>query len=557
CDADCSLREAVIAANADASTDTVILPAGTYALTIAGAAENAGETGDLDILGPVTIQGDAAATTIIDAGGIDRVFHVESGSTRVVFANVTIRGGSAAGAGTDQNGGGIYAFRSLVTILNSVITDNTAQGGGGGVDVNLDSTNPSLAGLNLLGSTVSANTAMGSGGGGGILAGGRFPVRISHGVITGNHNTSGGGRGGGAFFAGSNSLDIVASAFTDNTAAIGGGIAINQPISARFRNTLIEGNTASSDGGGIHAVPRGGENTLIETSAIRGNAARGGGALYVDGGAIAITDSELSGNSATGTGGAVSTIRTNLTIRGTTITGNGATILAGGINVAFGSHLIENSTLAGNTVTSAAGSNGVIGGGAIATSGSAVANMTLVNTTVADNVAPAGGSQLFCGSCKAGSVFLLRNTVITGPPGVPLCAVRFNSGPFTSEGGNLSGDANCDLGDPTDQESVADMMLSALAANGGPTDTRGLQAGSPAIGAAVAANCPAVDQRGFQRDGMCDSGAFEANVSVDNFGCGADLDGLRKQLGYVVEEILETPTVGDILYCLGGLAGAA
>src|SRR4029453_4363971 len=50
CDADCSLREAVIAANSTPITaDTISLPAGTYTLTRSGANEDAGSTGDLDI----------------------------------------------------------------------------------------------------------------------------------------------------------------------------------------------------------------------------------------------------------------------------------------------------------------------------------------------------------------------------------------------------------------------------------------------------------------------------------------------------------------------------
>ncbi|MDW8212484.1 MAG: CSLREA domain-containing protein, partial [Roseiflexaceae bacterium] len=55
CDTDCSLREAMIIANTLPGPDTIILPAGTYTLTIAGAGENAATTGDLDITDSVTI----------------------------------------------------------------------------------------------------------------------------------------------------------------------------------------------------------------------------------------------------------------------------------------------------------------------------------------------------------------------------------------------------------------------------------------------------------------------------------------------------------------------
>src|SRR5512140_1064461 len=90
--ANCSLREAITAANTNAAfggcaagspgADTITLPAGTYQLTIANAGgtnEDHNATGDLDVLESLTIQGAGAGTTIIEAGtnnsnGIDKVF---------------------------------------------------------------------------------------------------------------------------------------------------------------------------------------------------------------------------------------------------------------------------------------------------------------------------------------------------------------------------------------------------------------------------------------------------------------------------------------------------
>lgn len=60
CDADCSLREAISAANAAAGVDTVTIPAGTYQLTLANAGgvnEDNNVTGDLDILDSISING--------------------------------------------------------------------------------------------------------------------------------------------------------------------------------------------------------------------------------------------------------------------------------------------------------------------------------------------------------------------------------------------------------------------------------------------------------------------------------------------------------------------
>src|SRR5689334_7259429 len=104
-DGDCSLREAVRAANGNVAvdacpagqndqTDTITVPAGTYTLTIAGN-DNDATAGDLDILDnaaakDLVLNGAGAATTIIQAcavdqrstpcpagqGIVDRVFHI-------------------------------------------------------------------------------------------------------------------------------------------------------------------------------------------------------------------------------------------------------------------------------------------------------------------------------------------------------------------------------------------------------------------------------------------------------------------------------------------------
>src|ERR1041384_5219381 len=63
--AQCTLRAAVQEANATAGTNTIMLPAGTYRLKLAGAVEDAAATGDLDLHGNVSIIGAGPATTIV------------------------------------------------------------------------------------------------------------------------------------------------------------------------------------------------------------------------------------------------------------------------------------------------------------------------------------------------------------------------------------------------------------------------------------------------------------------------------------------------------------
>ena len=56
----CTLRAAIMEANALAGADTITVPAGTYTLAIAGTDEDAGATGDLDITDDLTIVGAGA-----------------------------------------------------------------------------------------------------------------------------------------------------------------------------------------------------------------------------------------------------------------------------------------------------------------------------------------------------------------------------------------------------------------------------------------------------------------------------------------------------------------
>jgi CSLREA domain-containing protein len=102
CDADCSLREAIIAANAAGAATTIVLPSGTYILTLAGTGEDAAAKGDLDLTGTATLIGAGAAVTVVDADRIDRVFHVRSGAV-VSITGVTVRNGAVP----TGNGGGI------------------------------------------------------------------------------------------------------------------------------------------------------------------------------------------------------------------------------------------------------------------------------------------------------------------------------------------------------------------------------------------------------------------------------------------------------------------
>jgi CSLREA domain-containing protein len=99
CDADCSLREAVVAANQ--TPGAVLVPAGHY--TLAGAAgENGNAGGDLDVTAPMAIYGAGADVTVVDAVDRDRVIHGDpAGQSRssLTLGDLTLRDGNVTGDG--------------------------------------------------------------------------------------------------------------------------------------------------------------------------------------------------------------------------------------------------------------------------------------------------------------------------------------------------------------------------------------------------------------------------------------------------------------------------
>jgi hypothetical protein len=83
------------------------------------------------------------------------------------------------------------------------------------------------------------------------------------------------------------------------------------------------------------------------------------------------------------------------------------------------------------------------------------------------------------------------------------------AGTIADRGGNLSTDLNALLTHNTSLR-FTNPLLSGPASNGGPTLTMAIATNSPAVDAALDEFCPPVDQRGTNRLGRCDIGAFES-----------------------------------------------
>jgi hypothetical protein len=118
------LRTLITAA---APGDTIIIPAGT--ITLQGAsAENENASGDLDIDKDLIIRGAGAEATIVDADGVDRVFHVLNSGANVIIEDLAVRNGRLIAAAAE--GGGVLNLAEL-TLRRCEIAGNEAVLGGG------------------------------------------------------------------------------------------------------------------------------------------------------------------------------------------------------------------------------------------------------------------------------------------------------------------------------------------------------------------------------------------------------------------------------------------
>ena len=257
-DGDCSLREAVQAANTDAAVDacsagsgadTIVVPPGTYLLTIAGRNEHANAAGDLDITSDLTISGAGAAASVVQAGinfvtfhPVDRVLQVFAGAD-VKISGLTIQGGEVAPVpfgGVEFAGGGIANGGSL-ELIDSVVRDNFAAVGGG---ISNGGT------LTLTRSTIRSNLAGGpdGGSGGGMNNGGSATLIDS--TVSGNTLVSPDGISIGNGILNTGALTLVGSTVSGNGGTPGGGI-FNVPVSAGSSVTLTNSTVSGNEGGGV------------------------------------------------------------------------------------------------------------------------------------------------------------------------------------------------------------------------------------------------------------------------------------------------------------------
>jgi hypothetical protein len=295
--ADCSLREAVIDANAAPGADTITLAAGTYELQIAGPDENLAANGDLDLTGSVTITGAGRATTTVDANGAatgERVFDVPNlgpGAISVDMSSLTLTGATAVTGSGMRVDGLAPNFTPNVTLTDVAVSGNTAPAGFGAGLYLQDSV------VTIRGSVISGNS--GSNFAGGIYNTGTQATTIEDSIISGNSSIN---RGGAVYLNNNTALTVRRTLFEGNTAVLGGAIHNQNDSVMTIADSTLHKNVATDDGAAFF-LKNSAKTTVVNTT-VSGNVAnRDGGAVAIgDAHQATITNSTLTANRADGDG---------------------------------------------------------------------------------------------------------------------------------------------------------------------------------------------------------------------------------------------------------------
>lgn len=424
------------------ASDTIVLPAGTITLAIPCGADYTScplnptqydnDIGSIAISVPVTVTGAGISSTVINGAQLDQVFTFMAAlPAQVTLKNLTLTGGM------HNSGGGGASFSGNVSVTNIGVANNKTQ----------------------------------SDSGGGLWAG-SGTLTVTNSTFTGNQSGSTAAYfGGGAIYA--NKVTISNSTFTSNRTPNGSAGAVNGN-NITITNSTLSGNSCAKMGGAINAfdslinisfpaaatiVPA---TLTISKSVINGNSSQRGGGVYVEGDAV-ITNTTISGNSASIDGGAIGVTETMSYV---------------------GFPPIQPPTPA------------------------SPGSLALTNVTVANN---GGAAVSGIYSIGAGTTSTFSNSIVSGNNSTA-CADDGSGVTYTSGGFNAHGDATC-LPTPTGSDmttaTLASLNLGALALNGGKTKTHALLAGSVAIDAGSCVS--GTDQRGIARpQGItCDIGAFE------------------------------------------------
>lgn len=430
CDENCSLREAVLAANACPGENRILLGSGVhYTLSITGPGDGLGEDEirDLNIRDDLVIVGDGMDATVIESSTF-RSFSISAG-VDVSMQDLTIQEGNPTG-----DGGAILNAGNL-SLTNVALRENSARGNGGGIansgsldltDVIIDDNHASRGGgiyntgtATLNNVHVTSNQA--------LIA---FPASESY----TNHPDVGRFQDCGGGINNQGTMSITESHVSYNHAFLGGGLCNGGLMD--IRDSEISWNPNNGEGGiGYYRFIRGGggifnySDLTVNNGTISGNQARAGGGsfgLMLEGGTLRVENSDVQSNRATdGSGGGFYLLAGDFEIVHSVIADNTASLTGGGmyLNNHFGYAVPRMNTSVSHSAiirNEAIGSGGGInhsGGGSISDS-----VLEIFNTTISGNEARRNGGGVyerasFSGTSRYRYVTIADNQAVHGVGG--------------------------------------------------------------------------------------------------------------------------------------------
>ena len=236
---DCSLREAIDAANFNADANTI-----TFSLSGGGPHVISLTLGELAITENVTITGLGADVLAVqrDAGAAAfRIFFIDTGNT-VTISGLAISNGRAAGSYPAGSGAGIFN-RGELALTSVTVSDNISDLHGAGLYIEGGPVNVANSTFNnnqvLPGSTQV---------GGGLMMSTASSVTVTNSTFSNNSAPSGGGLMNNAGTLTITNSTIVNNAATNSAANGGGGIRTDGGTTTNLGNTIVANNTSASLG---------------------------------------------------------------------------------------------------------------------------------------------------------------------------------------------------------------------------------------------------------------------------------------------------------------------
>lgn len=479
---DCSLREAIAAANIVSGTDTVVLGTGTHVLQPQGAASAV----TLEVTSALVLRGAGRDATVVSGPGGGTLFAI--GAVSATFRGLTLRDGVSTAA---LEGSAIRAAGSTLWLDDVRLVANRASEGGA---LHLVDTPAELAAT-----LVESNSAADRGG---AVHANNSPLRLRRGTVMSGNETGG---YGGAVYTDDQIIADDDCAISANAAHYGGGIAGPYTAPLYVRGVKTTGGDGLFEIGGNVAT---GKEPMWQVPDGAGGGLYSSGGMYLE--RVAVRDNRTNQRA-----GGIASSHGKLTMKDSVVSGNHAAMFGGGISHAFADLVLERVSLHDNDAGTHSGALHINH-----TTQLPPISATLWNVNLHDNTAPSRAAISNAAILTIVHGTFWNNLSDTGRDAI----AQQDAGSVNYRNSLLSG--RCTTTGPS-ITSVAGNLRSNEAANACPGTTinyilplsRGRFGGlfevigsTSATGLANAGNpnyCRAEDVRNRARGATCDVGAFE------------------------------------------------